>query len=945
MDILYSKKTVNDNRGSVTSLKKKVYLLGLVILMSGFSHLPGLYAQDSAQEKFTFEFAGTELFDALKTIANSTETDIVFDPRIVDEFYVYERIRNKTIDEILSTLLSDSDLDYLVLSSGTYVIVRSTKRAPEYGTYGGKIYDAQTGEALSGATVILADASGGTSSNQNGYFSLGKLKTGSYDIIFSYTGYQPVKKKITVSPGDDPREEVALHSKRVDISPVVISAHQPIMPIKHDDEILGPVFSEWGAGTVTQDAIRALNLFSGVQYGLPLTGVHLQGGQRGDHRIFLDGVPVYNPYSFGQLYSAFSPYSLGRISVDKTGFGASAGSFISGKINLTHDVNNSLGEQGILQADPLNTNARFSFKNGSSSFRLMGALRSSFWNWLQHPTLSSTIQNWDSVDPLTYSILVGTGEETPLFETSSNKTQVNFYDLHLAGIYDINSYQSLSFSVYQGSNFIESDLLAADIERPEQNRMFAKDSYDWDNFISHIQYNWFATPRLDIQAKLSYSINNLHHRYAMFDRDQITAITGNSAGSADEELNILSNRIGEAGFQANRNEISHLTLSSDLHYSFSPDFLLGGGIQIDNVESVFDLEGLFYLPSVNKQSSYIYSSYIDAEWRPYQNLKLTAGSRFTTFGSDRKVYSEPRASIQYDRSNTAIGYWSLKLSGGVYRQFINRFDITNVGPSSLVPLFSIWSHSSSIDQPVSYNTSIDFLIEPAEGTSVKIEGYLKNQPTAYITSYRNLIEGNDIDRTGFSSFAELTDMHAYGGGFRFHQAFLNSNLQLLLGYDLSISKINYDSQFGRELPAPWNEPHRIQTRILGKIAPGLSVIAKWQGTFGRTWGFRQAYYDFLVLHNFNSVGSQDFLTPENDHLKPFHQLDLSLVYQISPKGMNTVFRLDLINLMNRQNTIDQSLVPAVEGVFREREISERQFKTRDRTMPGFTPSISVQIGF
>lgn len=923
---------------------RKAFAQAILFLIAGFVYQPILLAQDSGPDKFSFEFSGVELFDALKTISNSTKANIIFDPAIFDDFNIYKRIRNKTVDEILSTVLNGSDLDYITLSSGTYIIIKSTKLSPEFGTFAGKIFDAQTGEALPGASVMLADASGGTSSNKNGYFSLGKLKTGTYDIIFSYTGYQPVKKTVKISPDEDQPKQVALQSKRIDISPIVISTHQPLMPINHDNELTGQIQTDWGAGSVSQDAIHALNLFSGVQYGLPITDIHLQGGQSSDHRIFLDGVPVYNPNSFGQLYSAFSPHALGRITVEKAGFGVQSGSHISGKINLSHDVNNRRGNQGILQADPVNSNARFTIGSDNSAFRLIGALRSSFWNLFQYPALSKTIQDWQFVDPLTFNILASANEQTPLFERASNQTNIRFHDLHLAGIYVIDDYRDLSFSIYQGNNFVETDLLATGIQFPENNRMFAAETYDSDNFISQIQYNWAATPRLDVSTKLNFSFNQLHHKFAMLDGDQISAITGNRTESTDEELQLLSGRNNESGSQTGRNEIRHLTLKTDLSYSFSPKISLKGGVKIDNVESFFDLEGLFFLPSVNDQNSFIYSSYIDSEWRLTQNFRITGGSRFTMFGSGKKVYTEPRAAIQYDRSNTSIGYWSLKLSGGVFRQFINRFDITNVGPSSLVPSFSIWSHTNTIEQPVSYNTSVDFLIEPDDGTSIRIEGYVKRQPSAYITSYRNLIVGG-AGRTGIESFAELTDVNAYGGGFRYQKILMDMNLQLLLGYDFSISRINYESQFGRVLPAPWNEPHRIQARVLGSITPGLSVITKWQSIFGRTWGFRQAYYDFLVLHNFNSAGNRDFLTPENDRLKPFHQLDIGFIYQVPTGGMNAEIRLDLVNLLNLQNIIDQTLVPSREAEFSATEISEREFEIRDRSMPGFTPSVSVQIGF
>jgi len=924
---------------------RRVHVLTAMTILAVAIRSPCLLAQDIDTETYSFEFSGIELNEALKVIANSTEADIVFDPAITEELFVYERILNKAVDQVLSIILDGNDLDYIVLSSGTYVIIRKSKRAPEYATFAGKIRDNQTGEYLPGATIMLADTSGGTTSDQNGYFSLGKLKTGSYEIIFSYTGYQPVKKTVEITADADQPAEVTLQPKRVDFSPLVVYAHQPLIPITSSNKLSGRVQSDWSAGQVSHEAIRALSLFSGVQYGLPMADIHLQGGRSGDHRMFLDGVPVYNPYSFGQLYSAFSPYALGRISVTKSGFKASEGSYIAGKINLNHDVNYGKGERGILQADPVNANARFTTGSQNSAFRLMGAVRSSFWDWFQYPALSNTIQDWDSVDPLTYNILVAANGDIPVLESASNRADVRFHDIHLAGTYDINDYHEFSFSVYQGDNFVKTDLLTAGIMGTEKHRMFATDTYDWDNLISQVQYNWIASLRLDVQAKLSYSINRLHHQYAMFDAVRIAQITGDSVGSADEELRLLSDRINEAGKQTDRNNIRHITLSNDFQYSFNPRFSLSGGLQIDRLESFFDLKGLFYLPSVNDQSSFIYANYIDAEWGITPNLKFTGGSRFTIFSSGQKIYAEPRSTLQYDRSNTPIGYWSLKVSGGVYRQFINNFDITNVGPSSLVPSFSVWSHNDNIDQPLSYNASLDFLVEPAEGTTIRLEGYLKKQPSTYMTSYGNLLLDTESDRTGFKSFAAPTDMYAYGGGIRYHQDLLQTDLQLLLGYDLSISRVNYDIQFGRILPAHWNEPHRIQARVLGRIFPGFSAVAKWQSILGRKWGFRKAYYDFLVPHNFNTAGNHDFLTPDNDRLGAYHQLDLAFIYQLSRNVLNAEIRLNFINLLDRGNTLDQYLVPDREATVSSNDISNREFTTRNRKMHGFTPSLSVKLGF
>src|SRR5699024_8679163 len=119
--------------------------------------------------------------------------------------------------------------------------------------------------------------------------------------------------------------------------------------------------------------------------------------------------------------------------------------------------------------------------------------------------------------------------------------------------------------------------------------------------------------------------------------------------------------------------------------------------------------------------------------------------------SSSRFYSEPRASIQYDQRDSRIGYWSVLLSGGLYRQFINQYEITNPGPTSLVPSFTVWSHAGTSETPKAWHVSGSFYLEPAEHTSVNLEWFYKWQPTTYIISYDNLLEGTAVSRSGFNA--------------------------------------------------------------------------------------------------------------------------------------------------------------------------------------------------
>jgi hypothetical protein len=118
-------------------------------------------AQAQAQERppeaaFQFEFRGETLVNVLDHIARETEIDLVYDPVLVRNIYVYQRLKHNTPQQLLSTLLKEYRLDYITLSSGTIVIVKSTLGNPAYGTFAGRITDKDTGEPLPGASVMFA---------------------------------------------------------------------------------------------------------------------------------------------------------------------------------------------------------------------------------------------------------------------------------------------------------------------------------------------------------------------------------------------------------------------------------------------------------------------------------------------------------------------------------------------------------------------------------------------------------------------------------------------------------------------------------------------------------------------------------------------------------------------------------------------------------------------
>lgn len=917
--------------------------IGLFLLLA-LAVLP-TRGQDRPQtNRYSFDFRGETLADALETVARKTGMDIVYDPGLVEGIHVFKRIKKKTAADLISTILKDKPLDYITLSTGTLVIIRAIKGAPAYGSYYGKVVDRHSGEPLPGASVILADASGGTSAGPSGSFAFNRLVSGSYRLIFSYVGYEPVFKTIHVQPDSSLRDRVSLKPRPVLFTPIVVTGHRPLFPLNTGYGQSVQADTDWAVTGKMRDPIRSLSLFTGVQSGISLTDLHLQGGRRGDHRILLDEVPVYNPFSFGQMFSAFSPYAIGTVEVHKAGYGVTQGSQMAGFVNLQHDLEGVDRHSALFQADPLSVNMRGNLffpdndKTANEELKMMAAGRTNFWDLYQEPTLARTLRSWDNLDPLVTRLLITADKDPSRYEPVEHRSAVRFHDIHLAARYTKNDYTTIETSFYVGENFVQTDLLRRapqDQELPPY--LFGRDAYRWKNFMGQLTYTSMVTSRLDLESKISFTSNKLDQRYLIgTSKHANLPDIGIDGSTAFAVLNSAAAR-DELPTQHNRNEIGHFIYRTDAAYHLSPSINIEAGLKMDAVNSKVALSDLFYLPTESSQQSVFYSGYLNGNWQFGQYWKVSGGSRLTYDPALGQWYTEPRSSIQYDHSPSEQqnSSWSARISGGLYRQYINQYDISNPGPTALVPSLTIWSHASGAEKPKAWHLSGSFRHHPAPHTSLELELFHKWQPTMYTASYRNLITGTSINRSSLAAFAEKTRMKSAGAGLRLTQTVSNPAMHFILGYDYSYNRMEFPSQFGRTLPPPWNEPHRLQLRMLWQPSSTITAVAKWMSIYGRSWGFRPSYYNFLLFRSGETYGDFTFNSPEDDRLEPFHQLDLSLIYRPSFPALDAELRLDLINVLNRHNTIDWSLESPDGGITYEKV---------KRTMPGLSPSLSIQIG-
>jgi len=898
----------------------------------------------TASERYTLMFRGTPIEEAIKELVDKTQIDLIYDPSILSSQQVFSLSKNQTPEQILSNILEGTNLDYIQLSSGTYVIIKSAQNRSRYGSLAGMVLDKNTGKPLEDANILIADASTGTSSNSAGRFTIAPLLTGKYEVAVTYVGYRTVRDTVSIPLNSENPRKFYLESRPVFIEPLVVSSIQPRLPYnKSGSEEVNNLTQTLSSYTGSPDAMKGVQSVMGVNFSIPLADFNIQGGAEGEHQVMLDGVPIYNPASFGRLTGAFSPYALQKVTVHKAGYRPSIGSQLSGIISITQDLPGEEENNAMLQANPLSLNGRINLTTSLGKgieYKTMIAGRTNIWRWYQKPTLSNTLENWDRLDPIISGNLINNGMDGALFEQASHQSDVNFYDLHWSNEIAFNDFHTTYLSYYRGKNYLQTRLLSNNSDQngiPES--MYTRDTYDWMNDILRLEHNWLINSRWQTQFSLSYSNHYSNHHFGMASTEDIASAPGNN----NQLINNLDQYIDSQPHTGDQSLIREYSFNANFEYSLNRNHKLNFGIEPKIVDYSFKLSDLFYHFSSSRSSTFMLSGFLEDDYTLNLNTKITTGSRFTYVPNRQKFFLEPRISAQTDFQETALGFVSLRLSGGLYRQYVNQFDVTNVGPSSIVPSIRFWVPVDfTTDVPKSYHTSSEILVEPQETLSLKWEGYYKWNPTILMLDYHALLEQPDDPNAKFnrqSTFIEHGKRYSYGTGVSAEKLFEELMMELSLSYEYSISKQRSPKRFnGQYVTAPWNEPHKLTAAVNWNIFSSFMITVRWQSIWGRSWAFNKSYYDYLPINNNRSqYGTVDFNSPSNDILSPYHQLDVGFNWSWDLNDSKIKLRLDLVNLLDRKNTLEKRLIPE------QSSQGALQYAIQRKNLPGFTPSVGIRF--
>tara|TARA_Y100000589_G_scaffold332344_1_gene392088 strand:- start:55932 stop:58286 length:2355 start_codon:yes stop_codon:yes gene_type:complete len=322
----------------------------------------------------------------------------------------------------------------------TLAIVISSISAFAQGTIRGFVYDEETGEPIIFTTVFLKGTTYGASTDVNGYFSITKVKPGSYKLMVTYIGYDTASVYITIKGNEIINQKLFIKKSSIKLKTVDISAEKQELKTQVKmsvTKVTPKEISSMPSVGGEPDLAQYLQVLPGVVFTGSQGGqLYIRGGTPIQNKVLLDGLIIYNPFHSIGLFSVFDTDIMRNADIYTGGFGAKYGGRISSIMDITTRDGNKNRLSGKVSASTFG--AKVLVEGPLSKPKKIGGSSSSFIVSAKH----SYIEN--SAELLYKPFYQNLSESNPNFQTGGIDTTglpYKFTDI----------YSKLSFNSENGS--------------------------------------------------------------------------------------------------------------------------------------------------------------------------------------------------------------------------------------------------------------------------------------------------------------------------------------------------------------------------------------------------------------------------------------------------------------------------------------------------------------
>ena len=217
---------------------------------------------------------------------------------------------NENKDKIVQTMNRNQSIFHRLLMLVVVAVGVCLPQSVVAQTIKGKVTDAITGEALIGAAVRVVELPlTGVATDMEGEFSITLVQSGRYTIETTYVGYEPsVLKEVLVAGAKEVVLEITLRENSQELDEVVVKPRVNKEATINPTALVGGMMlsmeeaSRYAGGY--NDPARLVTAFAGVAGQGDSNGISVHGNAPQFMQYRLEGVEIFSPNHFADLYSA-----------------------------------------------------------------------------------------------------------------------------------------------------------------------------------------------------------------------------------------------------------------------------------------------------------------------------------------------------------------------------------------------------------------------------------------------------------------------------------------------------------------------------------------------------------------------------------------------------------------------------------------------------------------
>lgn len=369
------------------------------------------------------------------------------------------------------------------------------QKGGDKGSVKGFIYDKVNGEGIAFANVQVQGTDFGATTDEQGFFFIPNLQSGSYKLVVNYIGYESQTLDVEIKKGQTVNLKVVMTTKSVELKDVEISAEKQQRTTE----------SRVSVTSITPMEMKRLPTIGGeadiAQYLQVLPGVVSTGDQGGQvvirggtpiqTKFLLDGITIYNPFHSIGLFSIYETDIIKNVDVYTGGFPSQYGGRISAVVDVTTRDGNRKKVSGKISASPFMAHALLEIpvikfredRNTSASL-----------------ILNTKISYLDRSSKVIYPY------------ADKNGLPYNFYDVY--GKFSVSAGKGNKFSI-TGFNYMD-------------NTNFSQAKYKWNTF--GVGANFLAVPK---NSNLYFNTHVSYSQYKMQLTEQELGERSTSIGGYD----------------------------------------------------------------------------------------------------------------------------------------------------------------------------------------------------------------------------------------------------------------------------------------------------------------------------------------------------------------------------------------------------------------------------